>query len=110
MRFAYQRHLRIITIRNPLEQIFDSKEPDDPSGMRDIRIGEQPQFDFRTVDILEEFAQLGIRGDQGVEGEGVVDFFVVVHRIDFVVQDEAGQGQAVVGIVSSVEIDGFGAG
>lgn len=89
-RFTYQWHLRIITISDALKQILHPKEPNDPSGMRNICIGEQPQFNFRLVDILEEFPQLGIRGNQSVEGKSVVDFFVIVERVDFVVEDEAG--------------------
>ena len=90
MRFTYHRYPRIITISDPLKQILHPKQPNDPSGMRNICIGEQPQFDFRLVDILEEFPQLGIRGNQSVEGKSVVDFLVVVKRVDFVVEDEAG--------------------
>lgn len=110
MRFTYQRHLRIITISDTLKQTLHPKEPDDPFGMRDVGVGEQPQFDFRFVDILEKSPQLHIRGNQSVEGKSVVDFFVVVERVDFVVEDEAGEGEAVVGVISSMKLYGFGAG
>lgn len=87
MRLTHQRHLGIIAISHSLKQILHPKQSDNPFGMRDIRVGEQPQFDFSFVDILEELPQFKIRGDDGVEGKSVVDFLVVVEGVDFVVED-----------------------
>lgn len=67
--------------------------------MRDVRVRKEPRLHFRPIDVGEELAELGGGFDDVVEGEGIIDFAVVGHGVDHVVFYQAGDGEAVFGVV-----------
>lgn len=92
VRFTYKRHLGVIAIRDPFEHIFHPEEFDYSFSMSDVRIGEQPEFDFAFIDIFEEGAQFGVRGNDGIQRKRIVDLAVILERVDFVMENQARDG------------------
>lgn len=63
--------------------------------MVDIGIREQPRLHFARVQALQQAVQLGIRFQDFVEGQSVVDLVVELKRVDLVVTSEALNGESI---------------
>lgn len=46
---------------------------------------------------------MGVRGDDAVKGESIIDLAVEFEWIDFVVEDQTGNGKAIVFVVSQMK-------
>lgn len=73
-----RRRLGIITISNSLKEAFHAQQSHHPLAMRNMRIRQQPQFHLLWIEGGEEGLELGIWGEEFLEGNGVVYFAVEV--------------------------------
>lgn len=103
MRLADQGLGAVVAVCDALKEGLNVEQPDDPLGVVNIGICKKPQLNFAPVNVGKQFFELGPRLDDAVEREGVVDFGIVVQRVDLVVSHEALDGQAVVLIVLPVQ-------
>ena len=104
VRFGQQRHLLIITIRNPFEAVFNTKQLHHAPRVRDVRICEQPKPYLRPIKIQQKLAKPGIRFYNVVQRKGVIHLAIVCYRIDLVVFDETRNGEAVILVVPCMKI------
>jgi hypothetical protein len=106
LRLADERHLGVVAERQPVEEVVNAQQPHDPLPVGDVGVGEEPQRDLALVDVLDEPAQLRVGLDDVLQRQRVVDLGVVVQGVDLVVADEPLDGEAVVGVVLLVQLDG----
>lgn len=92
MRLTHKRPFSIIAKRDALKHILHTQQPDYSSGVVDIRVGEEPWLNLRPINVGQQFSKLDVRGDDGVKGECIIDLAVEFERIDFVVEDQTGNG------------------
>lgn len=78
VRFANDGDRRVVAIRQALEQILDAEQLDNPLGVVDVGIGQEPEPDLARVDILEHLAQLRVGLDDALEGQRIVHLGVVL--------------------------------
>lgn len=103
MGLTHKRPLSVIAKCDALKHILHPQQPDHPLRVVDVRVGEEPRLDLGSVNVRQQLSKLGVRGDDTVQGERIIDLAVEIEGIDLVVEDETGNGQAIVFVVSQME-------
>lgn len=107
MRLTHKRPFSIIAICHALKHVLHPEQPDHPLRVVDIRIGKEPWLDLRSVNVGQQFSKLGVRGYDAVKGESIIDLAVELEGIEFVMEDQTGNGKTIVFVVSQMEFVGF---
>ena len=88
-RLQHELPRRIVAEGDPFEVPLDAQDSDHAPGVRGVSVGQQPEFDSRSVESSERPLQLDVFFEEVFEWECVVDLLVEGHGIYLVVVDQA---------------------
>lgn len=91
-----------------VEQSVDAQQPDDTFPVGHVCIRKQPQLHLAPIDVGNQSLQRDIRVQHILQRQCIVDFAVVLQRVNFVMLDEALNREAVGFVVRLAKVFGVG--
>ena len=97
----------IVAVRDALEQVVHTKQLHDTLPVRNVGIRKEPKLHSTGVDVFDKVTKLGVRRQNALKGQSVVNQSVVLERIYFVVANKSFDSQTVILVVAGVQVVRF---